>query len=121
MTPTLPQTWLVVGASRGIGLEFVTQLLAQGHTVIATARAPASAPPVNGLGSGSQLYSLTGTPNGRNLTILECDVSDEASIKRFGEQVRKLGSRGAVLERGTIDVVVLNAGVLVYPNRMSEM
>jgi NAD(P)-dependent dehydrogenase (short-subunit alcohol dehydrogenase family) len=117
----MPQTWLIVGGSRGIGLEFVTQLLAQGHTVIATARAPATAPPVNSLGSGSQLYTLTGTPNGRNLTMLECDVSDEESIKRFGEQVRKLGRSGAVLERGVIDVVVLNAGVLVYPNRISEM
>ncbi|KAG0649151.1 putative oxidoreductase [Hyphodiscus hymeniophilus] len=117
----MPQTWLIVGGSRGIGLEFVTQLLAQGHTVIATARAPASAPPVNSLGNGSQLYSLTGTPNGKNLTILECDVSDDASIKRFGEQVRKLGRKGAVLERGIIDVVVLNAGVLVYPNRVSEI
>jgi NAD(P)-dependent dehydrogenase (short-subunit alcohol dehydrogenase family) len=117
----MPQTWLIVGASRGIGLEFVTQLLSHGHTVIATARAPATAPPVNCLGNGSQLYSLTGTPNGRNLTILECDVSNEANIKRFGEHVRKLGRTGAVLERGVIDVVVLNAGVLVYPNRMSEM
>lgn len=89
--------------------------------MIATARAPATAPPVDCLGSGSNLYSLTGTRNGRNLTILECDVSDEDSIKRFGEQVRKLGRAGAVLERGIIDVVVLNAGVLVYPNRMSDM
>jgi len=117
----MPQTWLIVGASRGIGLEFVTQLLSQGHIVIATARAPATSPPVDRLGNGSRLYSLTGTPNGRNLTILECDVSDETNIKRFGEQIRKLGRRGAVLEWGVIDVVVLNAGVLVYPNRMSEM
>ena len=89
--------------------------------MIATARAPATAPPVNCLGNGSQLYSLTGTPRGHNLTILECDVTDEASIKRFGEQVRQLGRTGAVLELGVIDVVVLNAGVLVYPNRMIEM
>ena len=117
----MPQTWLIVGASRGIGLEFATQLLDQGHIVIATARAPASAPPVDCLGNGSKLYSLTGTRNGRNLTILECDVSDEESIRRFGEQVRRLGRSGAVLESGVVDVVVLNAGVLVYPNRASEM
>lgn len=117
----MPQTWLIVGASRGIGLEFVTQLLEQGNIVIATARAPATAPPVDRLGNGSKLYSLTGTRNGRNLTILECDVSDEESIKRFGEQVGRLGRRGAVLESGIIDVVVVNAGVLVYPNRASEM
>ncbi len=115
------QTWLIVGASRGIGLEFVSQLLWQGHIVIATSRAPASAPAVGSPGTGSLLYSLTGTPNGRNLTILECDVSSETCIRNFGEQVRKLGRRGAVLETGVIDVVVLNAGVLVYPNRMSDM
>jgi NAD(P)-dependent dehydrogenase (short-subunit alcohol dehydrogenase family) len=117
----MPQVWLIVGASRGIGLEFVSQLLAQGQVVIATARAPSTSPQVHTVSSGSSLYSLTGTPNGRNLTILECDVCDDQSIKRFGEQVRRLGRRGAVLERGVIDVVVLNAGVLVYPNRISEM
>ena len=32
------QTWLVVGASRGIGREFAEQLLARGDKVIATVR-----------------------------------------------------------------------------------
>jgi NAD(P)-dependent dehydrogenase (short-subunit alcohol dehydrogenase family) len=117
----MPQTYLIVGASRGIGLEFTRQLLLLGHTVIATARAPSTSPPITATGNESELWSLTGTPNGHNLTILECDVSDEQSIKAFAEQVRKLGRRGGVLERGVIDVVVLNAGVLVYPNRISEM
>lgn len=117
----MPQTWLIVGASRGIGLEFVSQLLAQGHNVLATARAPATAPPPNTPGKESRLWSLTGTPSGHNLTILECDVSDEDSIKRFVEQVRKLSRKGGVLENGVIDVVVLNAGVLVYPNRVTDM
>jgi NAD(P)-dependent dehydrogenase (short-subunit alcohol dehydrogenase family) len=119
----MPQTWLIVGASRGIGLEFVSQLLARGHTVIATARAPSttSLPPLSQYGNASQLWALTGTPNGYNLKILECDVSDEFSIKLFTEQVRRLGRKGGVLERGVIDILVLNAGVLVYPNRISEM
>jgi NAD(P)-dependent dehydrogenase (short-subunit alcohol dehydrogenase family) len=121
----MPQTWLIVGASRGIGLEFVSQLLSRGDTVIATARAPppskTTQPPPSQYGNASQLWSLTGTPNGHNLKILECDVSDEESIKSFTEQVRKLGRKGGVLEKGVIDVVVLNAGVLVYPNRISEM
>jgi NAD(P)-dependent dehydrogenase (short-subunit alcohol dehydrogenase family) len=119
------QTWLVVGASRGIGLEFVSQLLHRGDTVIATVRAPppskTTLPPPSQYGNASQLWSLTGTPNGHNLKILECDVSNEESIKSFTEQVRKLGRKGGVLEKGVIDVVVLNAGVLVYPNRISEM
>lgn len=106
-----PQTWLIVGASRGIGLEFCTQLLSLGHRVIATARAATG---------GSQLWALTGSPNGKNLTILECDVTDEASVGRFVEAVGRLGkARGGGLER--VDVCVVNAGVLVYPNRVMEM
>jgi NAD(P)-dependent dehydrogenase (short-subunit alcohol dehydrogenase family) len=89
--------------------------------VLATARSPALSLPINATGNASQLWSLTGTPNGRNLTVLECDVSDEKSISAFAKQVKKLGRIGGVLEKGKIDVVVLNAGVLVYPNRISEM
>lgn len=108
----LQQAWIIVGASRGIGLEFARQLLLQNHIVIATVRSIASA---------NQLWPLTGTPNGHNLQILECDVSDTQSIKQFSEQVRRLGRRGNVLEGGIIDCLVLNAGVLEYPNRISEM
>jgi len=117
----MSQTWLVVGASRGIGLEFVTQLLEKGHTVIATARSPVVSPPPNGGLGGVHLWPLIDTPSGKNLTILECDISDEASIKYFAEQMRGLATRDRVLERGLIDCVVLNAGILDYPNRISEM
>ena len=112
--PFRQQTWLIVGASRGIGLEFCTQLLAAGHRVVGTARAARGS---------SQLWTLTGTPNGKNLTILECDVTDEASVERFVEAVRKFGllKKGRAGGLEIIDVVVLNAGVLVYPNRAMEM
>lgn len=59
-------TVLVVGASRGIGLEFVEQLLAKGATVIATHRE--DKPP-------SSLRSLIG-----RITFLQFDTGDEASI-----------------------------------------
>ncbi|KAL2061005.1 hypothetical protein VTL71DRAFT_9057 [Oculimacula yallundae] len=108
----MPKTHLIIGATRGIGLEFTTQLLSQGHIVIATARSPTNA---------SNLWALTGTPNGHNLTILECDVSSEESIRSFTGEVRKLGRRGGVLEKGVLDVVVLNAGVLEYPGRVGEI
>jgi NAD(P)-dependent dehydrogenase (short-subunit alcohol dehydrogenase family) len=112
--PFRQQTWLVIGASRGIGLEFCTQLLAAGHRVIGTARAARGS---------SQLWTLTGTPNGKNLTILECDVTDEGSVERFVEAVRKFGTlkRGRAGGLEVVDVVVVNAGVLVYPNRAMEM
>jgi NAD(P)-dependent dehydrogenase (short-subunit alcohol dehydrogenase family) len=38
-----PITWLIIGASRGIGLEFVRQNVSLGHRVIATARSSSSA------------------------------------------------------------------------------
>lgn len=36
----MPKTWLITGANSGLGLEMAQQLLAEGHTVIATARRP---------------------------------------------------------------------------------
>ena len=107
----MPQTWLIVGASRGIGLEFVTQLLAAGHNVIATARSALT----------PNLHLLANGVNGQNLTTLVCDVSVPDSIKSFIEDVKKLRANHEVLEKGVIDVVVLNAGVLDYPNRISEL
>jgi NAD(P)-dependent dehydrogenase (short-subunit alcohol dehydrogenase family) len=116
------KTYLVIGASRGIGLEFCRQLLAADNRVIATARAAAGA---------SQLWALTGSPNGRNLSILECDVADEGSVGRFvgaleGEMGRGKRLSGGVVSaagrgRGEVDVCVVNAGVLVYPNRVLGM
>ena len=105
---------IIVGATRGIGLEFARQLLLASPTnvVIATARS---------LSGASQLWPLTGATNGQNLKILECDVSDEESIKGFAEQVRKLARVGGVLEGGVVECVVLNAGVLEYPGRIGEM
>jgi NAD(P)-dependent dehydrogenase (short-subunit alcohol dehydrogenase family) len=63
---------LIQGASRGIGLEFVRQCLAEfrvGH-VVATCRSPAHA---------TVLASLATTSGGR-LTVLPLDATDEASI-----------------------------------------
>ena len=63
--------WVIVGASRGIGLEFVRQLLARGDRVLATVRDPTKA---------SQLWTLAGAAPMANCHLLECDVSLESSI-----------------------------------------
>lgn len=46
----MPQTCLVTGANRGIGLEIARQLSSRGDTVIATARDPESASDLKALG-----------------------------------------------------------------------
>lgn len=62
------QTWLIVGASRGIGLEFVHQILANGHRVVATVRS-----------SSAALDVLVQEAPDR-AKILTCDVSSNESI-----------------------------------------
>lgn len=69
----MPATWIVVGASRGIGLEFVRQLLARGDQVIAAVRNEQTA---------SQLWQLTNTQSRPASCIIEqCDVTKEDSIE----------------------------------------
>lgn len=63
--------WIVIGASRGIGLEWVRQLLARGDQVFATVRDHTKA---------SQLWTLSGSAPRASCQLLECDVSSEASI-----------------------------------------
>lgn len=69
----MTKTYLIVGASQGIGLEFVRQLLARGDQVIAAVRNPFKA---NDL---YQLSSLYGMRPGA-LVIHQCDVTREDSI-----------------------------------------
>ena len=61
---------LVTGAGRGIGLEFVRQLLARGDRVIATARKPAQSTVLNKLA-----FAHPG-----HLHVLPLDVEKSASI-----------------------------------------
>jgi len=78
-------TVLVVGASRGIGLEFVRQYAADGEQVLATYRKDADAARLRKLGA----------------TALRLDVLDAASRTALTTQI------GAT----RLDVVVLSAGV----------
>ncbi|MDP2380619.1 MAG: SDR family NAD(P)-dependent oxidoreductase, partial [Pseudohongiella sp.] len=82
--------YIVTGTNRGIGLEFVKQLLAQGHDVLATARDPEAVP---------ALTELQHTH--KQLTLLPLDLSDESSIAHFAREA----------SAQPIDVLINNAGV----------
>ena len=85
---------LVTGANRGIGLEFVRQLLADGDHVIAACRHP---------GKASALNHLAGDHPGR-LHLLPLDVADEKSRTAFARELP--------LVTDGIDLLINNAGVL---------
>lgn len=76
---------LVVGASRGIGLEFVRQYRAAGASVVATARQPADLQMLRGLGA----------------TAIPLDVTDAAGT----------GGLHQHLAQAALDLVIINAGV----------
>lgn len=94
---------LVTGANRGIGLEFVRQLLARGDRVVATCRHP---------GKATALNTLAGEYPGR-LRVLPLDVARE---KSRAELVRELP---LVCER--LDLLVNNAGVLHSGERFGQL
>lgn len=85
------ETWLVTGANRGIGLEMVTQALAAGERVIATARQPDAA---------TALQALVAVYPDR-LRIEQLDTGDGPSIADFAARIAD----------ETIDVLVNNAGL----------
>lgn len=99
-------TWLVVGASRGIGHEFVRQLLNRGDRVLATTRQ-----------RNASLDAAFWTEQKIKAGLcmpLECDVLSERSIDAC---VADAASKC----NGRLDYVVLNAGILKYPNRATEL
>ena len=88
---------LVTGANRGLGLEFVRQLLARGHRVVATCRQP---------GRATELNTLAGEHPGR-LHVLPLDV---ASARSRDELVRELPL--VLGDDARLALLVNNAGVL---------
>ena len=104
-------TWIITGANRGLGLEFVSQLSADPtNTIISTVRS-LSRP-------HQALQALTssqgqGKPNPK-LHILECDTGSTASISQFGDAVSALLANDA-----KIDFLLNNAGINAVPQQDS--
>ncbi|MEZ5460546.1 SDR family oxidoreductase [Dokdonella sp.] len=95
--------YLITGANRGLGLEFVRQLLARGDRVIAACRHTARA---------SELNQFSGEYPGR-LKVLPLEVADPRSIAELAREVAMLELR--------IDVLINNAGVLTSGETFGEV
>lgn len=92
----MPKTYLITGASSGIGLELVKQLAARGDKVFATCRKRES--------SSTGVDSISGLPG--DVTIMEgIDVADDAVTEL-------LKTSPALADVDKIDVIVHNAGSL---------
>ena len=83
------KVWLVTGASKGLGLNLVKKLLAEGHSVAATSRT---------------IAELQKAVSGENATFLplEVDLINENSVENAVLKSRE--------KFGKLDVVVNNAG-----------
>ena len=83
------KVWLVTGASKGLGLSLVKQLLEQGHKVAATSR-------------NKKSLIEASRAAGENFLPLEMELTKESSVQA--------GVKQTISQFGRIDVVVNNAG-----------
>ncbi|KAJ7158231.1 hypothetical protein C8R43DRAFT_1124847 [Mycena crocata] len=86
-------SYVVTGAARGIGLEFIKQLSADGkNTVFALVRNEATA---------TELKKLPG----KNITVLEADITDTKALKKAADAVSKITG-------GKLDYLINNAAMM---------
>ena len=101
-------SYLITGASRGLGLELARQLASfpasEVSKVFATTR-----------GDAAGLEELAKKSSGR-VVVVRLDVTNEASIKKAAVEIEaNLDSKG-------LDVLINNAGILQYsPKGISTM
>ena len=96
----MPQTWMITGANRGIGLALTIELLRRGDHVVAAARNP----------WGGALGELAAAHPGA-LTPIELDVTSDASVAAAKE----------ALAGRAIDVLLNNAGLYGPRDRQSGL
>ena len=97
------QRVLVTGSNRGLGLEFVRQLLARGDRVYAACRHP---------GRALALTELAGAHPG-HLNVLPLEADKERSIAELARETTALTD--------TLDVLINNAGMLISGERFGAL
>ncbi|CAN5678851.1 SDR family oxidoreductase [soil metagenome] len=102
---------LVTGANRGIGLEFIRQLLAHGDRVVATCREP---------GKAAVLNTLAGEHPGR-LHVLPLDVSEPKAHAQLARELPLVLGESDGQGAGQLDLLVNNAGVLHAGERFGAL
>ncbi|KAG1139216.1 hypothetical protein G6F37_010757 [Rhizopus arrhizus] len=93
--------YVITGASRGIGLEFVRQVSSKGNTVFACARNPDQSEELRQLTDNKSVYSV------------KLDVTCDRSLKEAVQEVSKHATEG-------IDVLINNAGLTLTKNNVEE-
>lgn len=97
----MPKTVLLTGASRGLGLATLEILLAQPANVVAVSR---SLPPA--------LEALQ-KQHANSLVVIQGDVADRSVSESAVEQ--------AISKFGSLDGIILNAGVLQPLGRIGDV
>ncbi|KAI8066419.1 hypothetical protein BC940DRAFT_240362 [Gongronella butleri] len=88
----MPQTIVITGTSRGLGLEFVRQLAAKGEKVIATARNVATAKQLAPFVDNKSVYAVS------------LDVASPESVKTAFAEIERIAPEG-------VDILINNAGI----------
>lgn len=96
----MPQTWMITGANRGIGLALTMELLRRGDTVVAAARDP----------WGGALGELAAA-HPAQLVQIELDVTSDDSV----------AAAKAALDGRPLDVLVNNAGLYGPRDRQTAL
>ena len=96
----MPQTWMITGANRGIGLALTMELLRRGDTVVAAARDP----------WGGALGELAAAHPAQRVQI-ELDVTSDDSV----------AAAKAALDGRPLDVLVNNAGLYGPRDRQTAL